>query len=184
MAPPDPVEARSFTSPAVSIDILAVVRRRAAVATVASVVLSPVLVWVLDWKALGVIVATLALWIVAMALPRWRRAGPERGSLCIEGDTVVVRVDRVERRLSRGSIVSGYRTDDDVHLGTRQGEVVTIVVKHPEEGEAVLRALGYDARQSTLDVPVASIASRVPLLSVFVGGMLLLQIPGVLFFPC
>jgi len=61
-----------------------------------------------------------------------------------------------------GTIARGYRTDDEVRIQTRGGELISVYIDGAAMGEAVLRAVGQDARQRVLEMPIASIASRVP----------------------
>jgi hypothetical protein len=172
----------------ISVDVLARVRRLAIeLVAVAALALIPLVKFRLIQLGFGLVAGTLALWVVTVFLPRLRWIGPGRGLLEVEGDAIVVRVDRPrrapsERRIPLDAITAGYRTDDEVRLETQAREVVAIAIDRAEIGEAILHALGHDARRRVLEVPIASIASKWPGMTLFVWLSLLSQLPGAIVF--
>jgi hypothetical protein len=86
-------------------------------------------------------------------------------------------------RFARTELTRGFRTDDEVRLETRRGETLVLSIDSVATGEALLGALGLDARHRVLEVPIANIASRVPGGSTFAWIMIVLQSPGVVIFP-
>jgi hypothetical protein len=187
-APEETSPTRRFESTAISVDVLARVRRLAiGLCAIAALVLIPLVRFQLSPLGLGLVAGTLALWVITVFLPRLRWIGPGPGLLAVEDDAIVVRVDRPrrapsERRILLAAIKAGYRTDDEVRLETHARDVVAIAIDRAETGEAILHALGHDARRRVLEVPIASIASRWRGLTFFVWLSLLSQLPGALAF--
>ncbi len=113
------------------------------------------------------VAALLCCWVVAALSPRLRWVGPHPGAVEIQGDALTVSVDDPKRGARSWScalrdVKRGFRTDDEVRLETRQGKTIVLYIDGATMGEEVLRAAGQDARQRVLEVPLASIASRVP----------------------
>jgi hypothetical protein len=181
-----------FKSKAVSIDVL----RRARwlmftallVTTVVSVPLALFLHRVYPHSAFKnipflALFAHAIAWVVTLLLPRLRSAGPAPGALAVDGDALAFTVGRrrrepLKRRVRLDDIRAGYRTDDEVRLEIRRGEVVAIAIERAEEGEAILRAVGHDAQRRVLEVSIASMASRFPGVPLFLWLSLLTQVPA------
>lgn len=180
-------EVQRFELRAVSIDVRDRVRRLAGRALLASL-----LAWgplaLFAGSLMGFIpLAAFALCLVTALLPRLRLVGPTPGTVAIEKGKLTLGVDREgeshEWTFARAELTRGFRTEDEVRLETRRGETLVLGVDSGAAGEAVLGALGLDARRRVLEVPIANIASRVPLGNTLAWVMLVLLSPGVLILP-
>jgi hypothetical protein len=196
MTTPEPQGTRPLAIAPMSIDVIVRARRLARLGLLATLVLPFPLGWVLQGVvavgafttvAFGVFAAAAFVALVLSFLPRWRSVG--LGTLSIEGNEMIVRREEgarglpASRRFPIRSIVAGYRTDQEVRLRTKRGELVSIAFQRPEEGEAILRAVGHDAHQRVLEVPLASLASRFLMVTPFVWSLVALSIPGTLASP-
>jgi hypothetical protein len=184
---PDATEARRFTLRSVAIDVRSRARRVAGWAFIASLGVMVPLAF-LTIGMLGVVpLGVVTLWAITMIVPRLRWVGPAPGAIAIAGHALRVTVDtrrgRRERAYALRDLRSGYRTDDEVRLETRRGETLVLGIDAAETGEAVLRALGLDARRRVLEVPLASIASRVPGATALAWLVLLCESPALFVLP-
>ncbi len=184
----DTAEPQRFEIGAVSIDVRDRLRRLAGWTLLGSLLavwpLAIFLSSVMGFLPLG----ALAVWIVTLALPRLRSVGPAPGTVTVEGSALTITVPvpgraPIQRRLTTTQLTRGFRTDTEVRVELRKGETLVLGIHGSEEGEALLRAFGLDARRRVLEVPIASIASRVPGGVVFAWIMIVLQSPAVLSFP-
>lgn len=73
-------------------------------------------------------------------------------ALSVEGDELVVRSARGERRLPTSALVEGWLSPREkrVYLQTRRGDVYGARVKDEAEGQALLERVGLDASKRTL----------------------------------
>ena len=184
-----PTSGRHFASYAVAIDVRARARRAMGwIFAAALLTMTPLAFIVSGYLFLVAIVSGLILMGVAVA-PRMRVLGPGAGTIDIRDGALEVTVDdprrgRCTRRYGLGAIARGYRTDDEVRLQTWKGEVVSVYIDGATMGEEVLRAAGQDARQRVLEMPVASIASRVPTATTLAWlGLVFQGMPSLIMIP-
>jgi hypothetical protein len=188
MSAAPPGEPRRFESAAVSVDVLARARRVALWAFVALTLTMVPLAFVVTPYLAFAALAGAVLWVVALCLPRLRWVGPAAGVIELRGALVAVTAGRrrsgpVEWRYAMEDVARAYRTDDEVRIETKLGETIAFGIDGAEAGERLLRALGQDARQRVLEVPLATIASRVPTATSIAWFVLVCQSPGLLTTP-
>jgi hypothetical protein len=186
--PRPPGEPRRFALVAASVDVRARVQRLAGWALLFSLVVMVPLAIAVTGFLVFVPLAAALVWLTMMLLPRLRSVGPRPGVLEIEGSalTLTVNVTRgepVRYLVQVADLVRGFRTDDEVRLETRSGVSLALGIDDAATGEAVLGALGLDARQRVLSVSLPCIASRVPGAATFAWIIGVLQAPGVLLLP-
>ena len=181
-------ETQRFELGAVSIDIRDRARRTAGWALVFCVVAW----WPLVLFAGGLMgflpLGAFAVWVITMLLPRLRSVGPVAGTVAIDASSLTLTVQppgraRYQRRFARTQLTRGYRTDDEVQLETRRGEMLSLGIDSAATGEALLGALGLDARRRVLEVPLANIASRFPGGVTLAWIMLVCQSPSMVVIP-
>ena len=183
-----PGEPQRFELGAVSIDVRDRAHRLAGRALLASLATAVPLAFVVGAVLVFIPLAAALTWVITMLLPRLRSVGPGPGAIEVRGDALTVIVDvprraRVERCFTVAELARGYRTDDEVRLETRKGETIALGIDSAATGEALLRALRLDARRRVLEVPLASIASRVPGAVTLAWIVAVLQGPSILLVP-
>jgi hypothetical protein len=184
--PPEP--GHRFESAAISVDIFARVRPIAWVVLVASVVLIGPGAVVGSAAITCTFLLLMASALGTLVLRRLRWIGPGPGTIAIDEPRVALSVSRkgrsnVEKSFHVGDITSGYRTDDEVTLRLARGDVVTLVVDGPQTAEALLRALGQDARRRALAMKLPAAASRYPGLTTFAWLIVITQLPSLTILP-
>jgi hypothetical protein len=133
------------------------------------------------------ILLLMAAALCTLVLRRLRWIGPSPGTIAIDEPRVAVTVRRrrkhVEKSFHVREITAGYRTEDEVTLRLGRGDVITLVVDGPETAEALLRALGQDARRRALTMQLPSAASRYPGLTTFAWLVVITQLPSLTILP-
>jgi hypothetical protein len=175
-----------FESRAITVDLLSRAGPFAWVLFVVSLVVLAAATFAMLGAAGGGVVVLLAIAGGALGLRRLRWLGPGSGNIAIDASRVALRFEgrrgkRLQRSFATGDITSGYRTDDEVHLRLMQGDRISIQVEGAESGEALLRAVGQDARRRVLEMKLPSAASRYVGLTTFAWLTLATQLPSIPF---
>lgn len=115
----------------------------------------------------------------------WAHTRDQRSRVRVEGDALVLSSAAGERRIRRAEVRSAYTSEDFVVDSVVQGVLLTlenratvfVPTRSPEEGDGLLRALGFDVRQRRAEFRAVRVFHR--LLSWMLGptAALLVTIP-------